>query len=235
MQAPRPKLLISGVAAGLGASLAKIFAGAGYDVIGLARSDRAESLVRAKVEAEGGTYTHLRCDIGRADAVADALGAHTDQIAVVVHSAHQLMIRPFAETSPEDIEDVWRTTCFGAMLVAGAVLPAMATRGSGCIVLTGATASLRGATNFAAFAAAKFALRGFAQSLAREYSPKGVHVAHVILDGLIDEPQTDRRFGAGATGRMDADSIARTYLALVQQEPSAWTHELDVRPFSERF
>ena len=121
------------------------------------------------------------------------------------------------------------------MNVARVVLPGMVARGNGHIIMTGATAIIRGAANFAAFAAAKFALRGFAQSLAREYGPKGVHVAHAIIDGLIDEPQTTRRFGAGQSQRMSADAVARTYLDLTRQDQSAWTHELDLRPFSERF
>jgi len=124
--------------------------------------------------------------------------------------------------------------------VAQAVIPHMAARRQGMIILSGATAGLRGGANFSAFASAKFALRGLAQSLAREYGPKGVHVAHVVLDGLIDEPQTDRRFGAQASesqasGRMDPRSIAQAYLDLTRQEPSTWTHEMDLRPFSEKF
>ena len=91
----------------------------------------------------------------------------------------------------------------------------MAARMQGTIILTGATAGLRGAANFSAFASAKFALRGLAQSLAREYGPKGVHVVHVVLDGLIDAPQTDRRFGSASAGRMDGSAIAQAYLALV--------------------
>ena len=97
------------------------------------------------------------------------------------------------------------------------------------------TSGLRGAANFSAFASAKFALRGLAQSLAREYGPKDVHVAHVVPDGLVDEPQTDQRFGSSPAGRMMANAIAQTYLDLSAQHPSAWTHEMDLRPFSERF
>jgi NAD(P)-dependent dehydrogenase (short-subunit alcohol dehydrogenase family) len=115
------------------------------------------------------------------------------------------------------------------------VIPHMAARRQGAVILTGATAGLRGTANFSAFASAKFALRGLAQSLAREYGPQGVHVAHVVLDGLIDEPQTDRRFGASSAGRMNASAIAQAYLDLSAQHPSAWTHEMDLRPFSERF
>lgn len=232
---PRPLLLIAGVAEGLGASLAATFARAGYDVVGLARSDKAAGLLATCVADGGRRYTHLRCDISSAQRVGDILAPYAGSIAVLVHNAHELRIGPFIETSAEEIEDVWRTTCLGAMNAAHAVLPAMLARGAGHIIMSGATASIRGAANFAAFASAKFALRGFAQSLAREYGGRGVHVAHVILDGLVDEPQTTARFGVGQSQRMDADSVAAAYLWLARQERSAWTHELDLRPFSERF
>ena len=115
------------------------------------------------------------------------------------------------------------------------VIPHMAERGRGTIVLTGATAGLRGGANFSAFASAKFALRGLAQSLAREFGPQGIHVAHVVLDGLIDEVQTEQRFGTSAACRMSPAAIAQAYLGLVRQDRCAWTHELDLRPFSESF
>ena len=107
-----------------------------------------------------------------------------------------LTIKPFEQTTTSEFEQAWRVACLGAMVAVQAVIPHMAARGQGTIILTGATAGLRGAANFSAFASAKFALRGLAQSLAREYGPKGVHVAHVVIDGLIDEPQTDQRFGS---------------------------------------
>jgi NAD(P)-dependent dehydrogenase (short-subunit alcohol dehydrogenase family) len=111
----------------------------------------------------------------------------------------------------------------------------MRTRHAGTIILSGATAARRGGANFAAFASAKFALRGLAQSMSREFGPHGVHVAHVVIDGLIDAPQSDRRFGQAQSARMDPDAVARAYLALATQHPSAWTHELDLRPFSGRY
>ena len=111
----------------------------------------------------------------------------------------------------------------------------MLARQAGTIILSGATAARRGGAKFAAFASAKFALRGLAQSLSREFGPRGIHVAHVVIDGLIDEPQSDRRFGPAELARMDPDAVARTYLGLATQHPSVWTHELDLRPFSGRF
>lgn len=231
----RPTLLLTGAAEGLGASIAGAFAAAGHDVLGLARSDRASAHLAHVVGCRGGVYFPLICDITQPLDVTDALRPHVDRISVVVHNAHALMIKPLDDTSFGEFENVWRVACLGAFVTTQAVLPHMVARGAGAIILTGATAGRRGGAGFAAFASAKFALRGLAQSLAREYGPRGIHVAHVILDGLIDEAQTERRFGPSHSTRMDPDAVARVYMDLVTQHSSAWTHELDLRPYSERF
>jgi NAD(P)-dependent dehydrogenase (short-subunit alcohol dehydrogenase family) len=228
-------LLLTGAAEGVGASLVKTFATAGYDVIGLARSDRAVPLLASLAGECGGSYTHLACDITQPEDVADALRSHAARIGVVVHNAAALLIKPVDETTLEEFEQVWRVACFGAFVVIRNLLPHMVARGAGAIILSGATASLRGGAKFSAFASAKFALRGLAQALARECSPQGIHVAHVVLDGLIDAPQTDRRFGPAESMRMHPDAVARAYLDLAVQHRSAWTHELDLRPSLERF
>jgi NAD(P)-dependent dehydrogenase (short-subunit alcohol dehydrogenase family) len=228
-------LLLTGAADGLGATLAETFAQAGYDVIGLSRTGRASDRLRQQVAQAGGNYVHLACDITRSADVTAVLGPFADRIDVLIHNAHLLAIKPFEETTPGDFEEAWRVACLGAMMSVQMVVPHMAARRHGTIILTGATAALRGASRFAAFASAKFALRGLAQSLAREFGPRGVHVAHVVLDGLIDEPQTDQRFGSSLAGRMDPQAIARCYLDLTIQPRSAWTHEMDLRPFSESF
>jgi NAD(P)-dependent dehydrogenase (short-subunit alcohol dehydrogenase family) len=230
----RRSLLLTGAAAGLGASIAETFARAGHDVLGLSRTNRSEHLKR-RVEQSAGIYTHLSCDITQPTDVAAVLQPHAGRIDVFVHNPHVLAIKPFEQTTASEFEQAWRVACLGAMLAAQSVLPHMIARGEGAIILTGATAGIRGAGQFSAFASAKFALRGLAQSLAREFGPKGVHVAHVVLDGLIDEAQTDQRFGPPQAMRMEPDFVARTYLELASQHPSAWTHEMDLRPFSERF
>ena len=227
-------LLLTGASEGLGASIAETFARAGHDVLGLSRTNRSEHLKR-RVEQSGRVYTHLSCDITQPTDVAAALQLHAPRIDVLVHNPHVLAIKPFEQTTASEFEQAWRVACLGAMLAARSVLPHMIARGEGAIILTGATAGIRGAAQFSAFASAKFALRGLAQSLAREFGPKGVHVAHVILDGLIDEAQTDQRFGPPQSTRIEPDFVARTYLELASQHPSAWTHEMDLRPFSERF
>ncbi|MDI1265199.1 MAG: SDR family NAD(P)-dependent oxidoreductase [bacterium] len=231
----RRTLLLTGAAAGLGADIAGTFAQAGYDVVGLSRTGKSTEQLTQRVAQAGGRYTHLTCDLTQPAAVSDAIAPHAGDIEVLVHNAHFLDIKPFEQTDAAAFEQAWRVICLGAMISIQAVIPHMAARGHGTVILTGATAGLRGAANFSAFASAKFALRGLAQSLAREYGPKGVHVAHVVLDGLIDAPQTDARFGASPSGRMKGSAIAQTYLGLTSQHPSAWSHEMDLRPFSERF
>ena len=235
MAASRPLLLVAGIAPGLGASIASAFAGVGYDVLGLARSDRAAREIDSEVASAGGQYAHLCCDLTRPADVAAALGPYAGRISVVIHNAHVLSIKPFDQSDEQEFETLWRVICHGAMIVSKQVLPGMIAAGHGAIILTGATASMRGYPKFAAFASAKFALRGLAQSLAREFGPAGVHVAHVIIDGLIDEPQTDHRFGTTQSVRIDPDAAARMYLNLVAQDRSCWTHELDLRPFAERY
>ena len=235
MTGTRPLLLITGIAEGFGASLARLFAASGHDVLGLSRSEAASERIGRLVGEQGGSYAHRSCDITQPEQVAATLEPDTDRVAVFVHNAHSLVIGTSDDTTLDEFERAWRIACFGAMTVAKLVLPAMTARSRGAIIFTGATASLRAGANFSAFASAKFALRGLAQSLARECGPKGVHVAHVLIDGLIDEPQTQERFGHSRTIRIDPDRIAHAYLEIVRQHPSAWTHELDLRPHSETF
>lgn len=231
----RPLVMISGVGQGLGLSLARQFAGAGYDVAGLARTTTHASVLHEVVAGAGGIYTHHLCDVGVTEQVEAAVAREGRRVDVLVHNAHRLLVGAFAELEPTIFEEVWRVGCFGAMNMARYIVPSMIANGGGTIVFSGATASRRGGAKFAAFASAKFALRGFAQALARELEPQGVHVAHVVLDGLIDAPQTDQRFGATEGTRMNPDAVARAYLALAQQDRSAWSHELDLRPHSEPF
>jgi len=233
--AARPLLLVTGIAGGLGAGIAATFADAGYDILGLARSNDAAASIGSLVATMGGGYTHLCGDVMKVADVAAALEPYASKIGVVVHNAQAFLNKPFDQIDEAEFEIVWRVTCLGAVTVARLLLPHMVAAGHGTIILTGASAGLRGNARFAAFASAKFALRGLAQSLAREYGPAGIHVAHVVLDGLIHEPQTEQRFGRAQSMRMDPGSVAKTYLSLTEQEPSSWTHELDLRPCAERF
>ena len=142
---------------------------------------------------------------------------------------------PFLELAAADFESSWRAGVVSAAAAARAVLPGMLRERSGTILLTGATASLRGSANFAAFAVAKFGLRALAQSLAREYQPQGIHVAHVVLDGVLRGSGSAARFQLGDDRTLDPAAVARTYRQLAEQPRSAWTHELELRPASEKF
>ena len=230
-----PAVLIAGIGEGFGLALAKTFAAAGYDIIGLSRSGRCDAAAAALTAPHGRAYLPLICDVIDNDAVARALEAHAARIEVAIYNAHRLVIAPFLETGAGDFAQAMAINCSGAVAMARALLPAMLARGQGTLILTGATAAQRASAGFAALAMSKFALRALAQSLAREYGPKGIHVAHVVVDGLIDEPQTHRRFANRDGAMIEPDALAATYLSIAQQPPSTWTQEIDVRPSAGKF
>jgi NADP-dependent 3-hydroxy acid dehydrogenase YdfG len=230
-----PAVLIAGIGEGFGLSLARAFAAAGYDIIGLSRSGRTAKAAAALTAPHGRAYVSLTCDLTVDGAVAHALALHAPRIEAAIYNAHHFLFAPFLETGAGAFAQAFAVNCGGAVSVARALLPAMLARGRGTLIMTGATAARRATAGFAALAASKFALRAVAQSLAREYGAKGIHVAHVVIDGLIDEPQTGRRFPERHAALMDGDELAAMYLSIVRQPPSVWTNELDLRPAGERF
>lgn len=238
MQETPGTLLVVGMAAGLGAAIAAAFVTAGYRVAGLSRRTAKPLSMDDRAGPRGEAYRHYSCDVTQADEVAAAvsevsgdLGAPT----VVVYNPMQLLIRPFLEVSVEEFESVWRVTCLGAMITARSVLHAMLEAGNGTLIFSGATASTRGGAKFSSLAVCKFGLRGLSQSLAREFGPRGIHVVHTILDGLIWSPQTRTRFDPAQAQCMAPEAIAEAYLHLARQHRSAWTHELDLRPAHGNF
>ncbi|WP_368184940.1 SDR family NAD(P)-dependent oxidoreductase [Aestuariibius sp. HNIBRBA575] len=223
----RPLAIVAGAGAGLGQALLHSFDQSGYNAYGLNRS-----------LPKGAGPNTLRVDLTDApqteQQILDLIAAHGAP-QLVVHNAAKLVISEFENTSNAEFEETWRSMVISAVNLARTVLPSMAAAGGGTFIVSGATASLRGGKNFAAFATAKAGLRALTQSLAREYGPKGVHVAHVILDGIVDT-QASRALVAMDPSRMMApDDIAQTYLALAAQPVSTWTHELDIRPMGEAF
>nr|MBA2440861.1 SDR family NAD(P)-dependent oxidoreductase [Rubrobacter sp.] len=155
---------------------------------------------------------------------------------VFVYNAGAFQMGGILELTPEQFDDCLRANCSGGFLGAREVLPGMVEMGRGTIILTGATASLRGGARFAALSTGKFALRALSQSMAREFGPQGVHVAHVVVDGQIDTPRVrgmspDRE----ESTMLSPGSIAETYWQLHSQDPSAWTLEMDLRPAVESF
>jgi NAD(P)-dependent dehydrogenase (short-subunit alcohol dehydrogenase family) len=236
--------LILGVGSprGLGAAAARAFAGAGYPVVIAGRDPGKLQLAAQSIAALGAVAAVEIGDVTRADDVARfvARAESLGPLSLAVHNAGGNRPSPFLQIDPKVFEEHWRAHALGAFLLAQAALPAMLERQTGTLIFTGATASLRGRANFASFAAAKAALRMLAQSLAREFGPRGIHVAHVIIDGVIDGDRArdfianaDERFGED--GMLHPDRIAETYLMLHRQQRSAWTQELDLRPWSESF
>ena len=222
-------VLVVGAGGVLGAAICAEFARAGYRVVGLRRS--------LSTHARPGVR-FVRCDLADAAATssaAEAAVAELGRVDVVVCNAAHLVVAPFAELSFEDFEESWRVSVGSTIGAARAVLPSMAARGSGAFIVSGATGSRRGSTRFAAFATAKFALRGLTQSLSREYQPVGVHVAHVVLDGLLRGSASAARNDAQPEQCIDPAEVATIYRTLAEQESSAWTHELDLRPKSGSF
>lgn len=223
----RPGALIVGVGDGLSASLARILAREGYRIELAARN--VEKL--AALAAETKARTHA-CDATVPSVVA-RLFAEAGELDVVVYNASFRTRGPLVELVPDDVRKTLDVTAFGAFLVAQEAARRFLPKARGTILLTGASAGVKGYPRSAPFAMGKFALRGLAQSMARELHPQGVHVAHIVVDGAIrsarfpDEP--------GKEARLDPDAIAQTYLELIRQPRSAWAWEIELRPWVETF
>ena len=221
----KPVALIVGVGPGLGGALARRFTGEGMAVALAARQgDKLASLAK---ETGGRAYG---CDATVETAVGDLFAAVVRDLGrpqLVVFNAGGYARKPVTELSVGEVETCWRNCCLGGFLVGRAAARAMLPAGSGTILLTGATAALRGSAQFAAFAMGKFGLRALAQSMARELGPQGIHVAHIVIDGGIGESVEGTRLAPGA--------IAEAYWQLHRRTKSAWTQELDLRPWAEKF
>jgi NAD(P)-dependent dehydrogenase (short-subunit alcohol dehydrogenase family) len=232
-----------GAEAGLGAALGRRFARAGLHVLlGARRAEHIEAMASAIREAGGAAGAvamdaTVPADVTRLFDAAERAGGPPD---LVVYNAGNAYMRPLLDTSEADFESVWRLACFGGFLAGREAARRMLPRGSGSILFTGATASLRARPPFTTFAAAKAALRALAHGMAREFGAKGLHVAHVVIDGAIDGDQLNRRFPElrerlGPDGMLAPDAIAEAYWQLHTQPRSTWTLELDLRPWKETF
>jgi len=226
--------IIVGVGPGLGSSLVRCFAGEGMTVVAAAR--RASELAELKTLPA----VHLHdCDATSPGEVAklfDHGESGTGPPRLVVFNVGAYQRGTVSETDPAEFERCWRVGCYSGFLVGREAARRMMGAGQGTIIFTGATASLRGGAGFVNLASPKFALRAVAQSMARELGPKGLHVAHVIIDGQIRSPRYESLLkDRGPDSLLEPDEIARTYLMLHRQQRSAWTFELDLRPWVERF
>ncbi len=229
---------VVGVGAGLGNALARRFARE-YAVALVARgADKLAGFAR-EIEAEGGRALPVSADVSKADQIEAAFSTIRSRLGEVDVLLYNAAMRPFGtlmETKPSTFENTWRVTAFGAFLCAQQVVPAMLAKGSGVIIITGATAGIKPFPTSAAFGPAKFAVRGLAQVMARDLQPKGIHVAYVNVDGAIDMPFIRERFpNIKDENMLKPPAIAETYWHLAHQDRSAWSHEVDVRPFTEKW
>jgi NAD(P)-dependent dehydrogenase (short-subunit alcohol dehydrogenase family) len=232
---------IVGVGPGLGRAVAARFAQGGFAVALMARSEEASSAIQAEITSAGGIARPFACDASDENSVRSAFARAREELGdpeVLVYNAGAFQMGGVLQLSPADLERTWRINCLGGLVTAQAVLPKMIERGRGTILFTGATAALRGSAQFASLAVGKFGLRALAQSMARELGPRGIHVAHVIIDGGIDTPRVRAMVAArqaAAPTLLSPAAIAETYWHLHTQDPSAWTHEMDLRPSVEKF
>jgi NAD(P)-dependent dehydrogenase (short-subunit alcohol dehydrogenase family) len=226
--------LVVGAGQGLSASLARLLAGEGFRVALAAR--RLENLVGIAHETDG---LALACDATRAREVEAAFAAVEKKWGVpdlVVFNASHRVRGPLVGLDPAEVERAIAVGAFAGFLVGQEAARRMLTRGSGAIFFTGASASVKGYAESAPFAMGKFALRGLAQSMARELAPKGVHVAHFVIDGAIRAGADDPRgAGRGEDALLLPEEIAKSYLAVYRQHRSAWSWELELRPWVEKF
>jgi len=232
-----------GPKAGLGGALSRRFAREGLHVFVAGRTAAQIEAVTEAIRQEGGAATPVVTDTTRETDVLrlfSTVESAGPPLELVSYNAGNNRWSALLDTDAQMFEDVWRVACFGGFLVGREAARAMVARGRGSILFTGATASVRGRPPFTAFASAKAGLRSLAQAMTREFGPQGIHVAHVIIDGVIagDKimlglPQYAQ--SKGEDGMLNIDAIADTFWYLHTQHRTAWTLEVDLRPFKEPF
>ena len=235
--------VIAGAGEGLGFGIARRFAAAGHTVALVARKADRLGRMAAEIEATGGRTVAVPADIRREDEVSrlfEHIEAAHGPIEVAVYNPGAQFRAPLLDTPAEMFEKVWRLSCYGGFLFGRDAARVMLSRGRGTILFMGAAASLRGGAEFAAFASAKSGPRMIAQSMAREFGVQGLHVAHVVVDGMIDTAAVRARFPEAVAdvpeeGLLAPDAIGEVYVQIHRQARSAWTFEVDMRPWSERF
>lgn len=235
-------VLGAGVPDGVGGALAQRFAREGLHAVVTGRTQEKVEQTAQAVREAGGSAEALAVDVTSAqdqDALFAAV-AQRGEIAAVLYNAGNNALISFEDLTAEQFEDFWRIGCLGAFLTAKRALPLLAAQGSGSLFFTGASGSMRGRPGFAHFAAAKAALRNLAQALAREYGPQGVHIAHFVIDGVINGDKVRSRLSEyleslGEQGALEPAAIADAFWAIHAQHRTAWTHEIDLRPYKERW
>lgn len=242
MKEQKKSILVIGAGDNLGSAIARRFAREGYHAVGTRRRGDLSNF-KSSIEAIGGMATGIHSDARDEQAVIDLIEHVENEIApieVFVFNVGGNVRVPLLETSAQVYRKVWEMCAFAGFLSGREVARRMLPRQRGTVLFTGATASVRGAEGFSAFAGGKHALRALAQSMAREFGPEGVHVAHVIIDGVIDTEATRAQFpewfeNVPDDGVLLPDDIADVYWHLHCQPRTAWTFETDVRPYVEKW
>ncbi len=231
--------IVAGVGPGLGSSLARALAREGYAIGLFSRHAESSEPVATEIRASGGKALLVPVDVTDREAVfqaVDRVRSELGTISVLAYNASGYGRGAFLELDPDVILRSFEIGAMGAVHLAQAIIPDMLRLGHGAISLTGATASLRGRAGFAPLAIGKSSLRVLGQSLAREFHPKGIHVIHVVIDGQIDNPRLRAREPDRADDTvMPPDAIAAAILHAIKQPRNAWTHEIDIRPYVEKF
>lgn len=237
----KPVAAVVGVGPGIGRAAALRFAKGGYSIALLARSAEKLAAVEEEVKkVEGvGDVLSVTADATNAESISaafDEIFNKLGQVEVLIYNAGAFKFAGILDISPSDFENAWKANCFGALVSAQKVLPKMIENKKGTILLTGATAALRGGAKFSCLSVGKFGLRSLGQSLAREFGPQGIHVAHIIIDGQVDnEYQQKSQPEKPKESFIKAASIAEQYWYLHQQDSTAWTQELDLRSSLEKW
>ena len=241
-----PVCLVVGAGDYIGAAIARRFAAGGYTIcLGRRNGDKSADLVKEITEAGGEAYAYT-LDAREETQIEERFAAIESDIGpmeVVISNPGGNVNFPIRDTTHRVFYKVWLMACLTGFLTGREAAKHMVPRGKGSIFFTGATASLRGGSGFAAFASAKFALRGLAQSMARELGPEGIHVAHLIIDAGVDTAFVKERYrdrgidpdGLPPHTLMNPESVGEAYWTLHNQTPDAWSHEIDLRPFREKW